>query len=87
MGNEVGTDGKLVIDVVNGDVISNIPGLLDHYATIIVPYGDVIDEQEKAALDAHADKLIVESPQIYAKTVLTNVNATDVRDTKTMVVG
>ncbi len=63
-------NSRLVIDVINGDIISNIPGLLDHYATIIVPYGDVIDEREKAALDAHADKLLIESPQVYAKTVL-----------------
>ena len=63
-------DSKLVIDVINGDIIRNLPGLLDHYATIIVPFGDVIDEQEKAALDAHADKLVIESPQIYATTVL-----------------
>jgi len=63
-------DSKLVIDVINGDIIRNLPGLLDHYATIIVPFGDVIDEQEKAALDAHADKLVIESPQIYATTVI-----------------
>ncbi|MHB0958885.1 MAG: beta-galactosidase [Pirellulaceae bacterium] len=63
-------DSKLVIDVVNGDIIRNLPGLLDHYATIIVPFADVIDAQEKAALDAHADKLVIESPQIYAKSVL-----------------
>lgn len=63
-------DSKLVIDVINGDIIGKLPGLLDHYATIIVPFGDVIDEQEKAALDAHADKLVIESPRIYATTVL-----------------
>ena len=45
-------------------------GLLDHYDTIVVPYGDVIDEREKAALDTHVDKLIFESPQIYAQTIL-----------------
>ncbi len=63
-------DSALVIDVVNGDMIDNIPGLLDHYTTIVVPYGDVLAEREKTALDAHADRLVLESPQIYAKYVL-----------------
>ncbi len=68
--NRLTNSGNRAIDVVNGDIIQNLPGLLDHYDTIVVPYGDVIDEHEKAALDAHVDKLIIESPQIYAKTIL-----------------
>jgi hypothetical protein len=66
-------DGRLVIDVVNGDIIANVPGLLDRYDRIVVPYGDVIEEGEKAALDAHADKLVIESPKTFAQTVLRDV--------------
>jgi len=53
---------QATIAVVNGDIIRNRPGLPDHYTTIIVSFGDGIDEQEKAALDAHADELVIESP-------------------------
>jgi hypothetical protein len=63
-------DSKLVIDVVNGDIINNVPDLLDYYDKIIVPYGDVIGKTEKAALDDHADKLVIESPEIFGKTVV-----------------
>lgn len=63
-------DSKLVIDVINGDMIANIPGLLDCYDKIVVPYGDVFEEEEKAALDAHTDKLAIESPELFARTVL-----------------
>ncbi len=63
-------DGTLVIDVINGDIIANVPGLLDHYDKVVVPYGDVIGVHEKAALDAHADKLVIESPEAFARTVL-----------------
>jgi hypothetical protein len=66
-------NGKLVIDVVNGDTIANVPGLLDRYDKIVVPYGDVVDQNEKAALDAHADKLVVESAEVFAATVLRSV--------------
>jgi hypothetical protein len=66
-------DGKLVIDVINGDIMANVRGLLDRYDRIVVPYGDVVDEKEKSALDAHADKLVIESPKTFARTVLRNV--------------
>jgi len=66
-------DGKLVIDVINGDMINNVPGLLDSYDKIVVPYGDTIDEGEDAALTAHRDKLVIESPGIFARTVLRNI--------------
>ncbi len=64
-------DGHLVIDVVNGDIIDNVPGVLDRYDKIIVPFGDVLSQNEKAALDDHAEKLVIEEPEIFAKTVLT----------------
>jgi len=63
-------DSKLVIDVINGDMINNMPGLLDRYDKIVVPFADVIDEVEQAALAAHADKLVIESPKVFARTVL-----------------
>jgi len=66
-------DGKQVVDVINGDMIDNIPGLLDRYDRIVVPYGDVIDGREQAALAAHAGKLVVESPKMFEKTVLRNI--------------
>ena len=53
-------DSKLVIDVINGDMMNNVPGLLDHYDKIVIPYGDVIDEAEEAALDTQRDKLVIE---------------------------
>ncbi len=65
-------DGQLVIDVINGDMIRNVPGLLNRYDRIVVPYADVIDEQANAALGNHADKLDIESPEIFARTVLRN---------------
>ena len=67
-------DSKLVIDVINGDMIANVPRLLDRYDKIVVPYGDVLDQSEKAALDAHADKLEIESAEIFARTVLRSVS-------------
>ena len=66
-------DGKLVIDVINGDMINNVPGLLDGYDKIVVPYGDTIDEGEDTALTAHRNKLVIESPGIFARTVLRNI--------------
>ena len=54
--NRLTDNSRLVIDVVNGDIINNMPGLLDHYDKIIVPFGDVVDAEEKAALDVHVDK-------------------------------
>ncbi len=66
-------NGKRVVDVINGDMINNLPGLLDRYATIVVPYGDVLDETERAALARHAGKLVIESPNIFARTVLHDV--------------
>ncbi len=68
--NRLTDDSKLVIDVVNEDIINNVPGLLDHYDRIVVPYGDVIGDDAKAALDSHVDKLVIESPDIFAATVL-----------------
>jgi hypothetical protein len=38
----------------------------------VVPYADIIDEREKAALGDHADKLDIESPEIFARTVFRN---------------
>ena len=67
-------DGKSVIDVINGDMIDNVPGLLDRYDKIVLPYGDVLDHSEKAALDAHADKLDIESAEIFARTVLRSIH-------------
>ncbi len=67
--NRLTDHSRLVIDVVNGDIINNIPGLLDHYDKIVVPFGDVISKEEKAALDKHAGKLVIESPEIFAQTV------------------
>ena len=67
-------DGKSVIDVINGDMIDNVPGLLDRYDKIVLPYGDVLDHSEKAALDAHADKLAIESAEIFARTVLRSIH-------------
>lgn len=66
-------DGISVIDVINGDMIDNVPDLLDRYDKIVVPYGDVVDGKEKAALDAHSHKLVIESPEIFAHSVLQNV--------------
>ena len=62
--------GLVEIDVVIGDIINNVPGLLDHYEKNGVPFGDVISNKEKAALDGHAGKLVIESPESFAKTVL-----------------
>jgi hypothetical protein len=67
-------DSKFVIDVINGDMINNVPGLLDRYDKIVVPYGDVIDEGEDAALTAHRDKLVIETPGVFARTVLRNIH-------------
>lgn len=75
--NRLTDHGKQVVDVINGDIINNVPGLLDRYDKIVVPYGDVIDDREQAALAAHADKLVIESPELYGQTVLRNFQSTD----------
>jgi hypothetical protein len=62
-----------MIDVIDGDMIGNVPGMLDRYDRIVVPYGDVVDERERAALAAHADKLVIESPKIFAQAILWGV--------------
>ncbi len=68
--NRLTHNGEQVIDVINGDMLDNVPGLLDRYDRIVVPYGDVVDERERAALAAHANKLVIESPAIFAQTIL-----------------
>ena len=63
----------LVIDVINGDMMDNVPGLLDRYDKAVIPCGDVLDERAHAALTGHADKLIIESPGIFAQTILRDI--------------
>ncbi len=73
--NRLTDDSRLVIDVINGDMINNVAGLLDRYDRIVIPYGDVLDEEEHAALSAHANRLVIESPKTFARTVLRNTHS------------
>jgi hypothetical protein len=71
--NRLTQNGAHVIDVINGDMIDNVPGLLDRYDKIVIPFGDIVNEREHTALAEHPDKLIIESPQIFAQTILADI--------------
>ena len=60
-----------IADILAGE--QHVPGLLDRYDKIVIPFGDIVNQREQTALAERSDKLIIESPQIFAQTILPDI--------------